>query len=100
MDALAAGHNAAVQMIDISRRAGASTRGLYSGQQSSEYGSFARLEPVLPADTGLDIPRPRTVSFSARIFLSPKNDHTPVAIQPRHVGTFISRKSAIVRQHL
>jgi hypothetical protein len=45
---------------------------------------------VLPADTGPEIPRPRTEAFSVRIFLSPKNDHTPVGyIQPRRVGMFI-----------
>jgi transposase len=42
MDALAAGHDAAVQMIDTLGRARAPARGLYRGQQSSGYGSLAR----------------------------------------------------------
>jgi hypothetical protein len=53
MDALAAGHNAAVQMIDTSRRARASTRGLYSGHprkaHPSEFQILAQL-PNLPQE--------------------------------------------------
>jgi transposase len=42
MDALAAGHDAAVQMIDTSVVRVAPARSLYRGQQSPRYGSLAR----------------------------------------------------------
>jgi transposase len=42
MDALAAGHDAGVQMIDTSGRARAPARSLHRGQQSPRYGSFTR----------------------------------------------------------